>query len=62
VIQVALTEDDAEPGTAIFHQPHCPVVDKHRREGRMICTMMFDKPLDEALKGEKRHSCLEAPR
>lgn len=61
MIQVAFTEDDAEPGKLIAHQPHCLVVDKHRRDGRMICTMTFDKPLDEALKDEKRHSCLEAP-
>jgi len=53
---VALTEDDSELGTLIAHRLDCAIVQRHREEGRMICSMFgSEEPLPPDL---KRHSCL----
>jgi hypothetical protein len=57
MINIALTEDDKEPGKTLAHAPNCSVVQAHRIAGRPIMTMLgCEGPLPDDM---KKHSCLE---
>lgn len=57
MIILAFTESEVLPNTWIVHKQDCPVVEQHRRDGRMVCTIVFKtppSPLDAP-----RHECLK---
>jgi hypothetical protein len=57
VIDIALVEDDDDPGHVMAHRLDCPVVRQHRDEDRMIFNLFgISKPLPDDL---KRHECMK---
>jgi len=58
MIDVAVTQND--DGSVLAHAPACPMVQRHRQEGRPIMTMFgCDEPLPTYL---EQHQCLKPER
>lgn len=54
-VDLTLTED--KDGGVKAHRPDCPEVERHRREGKPLCTMLgCQGPLPDRL---RLHECLD---